>query len=290
MLQLREAVLLALLVVMVSAEVAFHRAGYRTGPFCSALAESAQKYGLYGYAIALHLGASYSFAASASASLRVNPGAAYAAQQEAANNLVAAARLVAQQGHEAEAVPLLQEALRQAPWRTDVRATLLEAQVDRGDGLALRRMADLAYREDDPEAQYVLAKGYLRAGRVQDAGALLRHAIEKAPDHFGLRLAYANYLLNMGAASKALTHANRALELAQSVREKLQAAALVNAAGGVAPTASDILWAHRLQQYGPTAVVVTLYVLCLCAPAWWSALRAVGQRVDAWSERVAGSG
>lgn len=290
MLPLRQAVLLALLVVMVSAEVALHRAGYRTGPFCSALAQSAEKYGLYGYAVALYLQASRSYAAGAGASLRLNPGAAHAAADEAASNLVAAARRMAQQGHEAEAVPLLQGALRQAPWRRDVRSALLEAQIDQKDGLALRRLADLAYREDDPEAQYVLAKGYLRAGRVEDAGALLRHAAERAPNHFGLRLALANYLLNRGATSKALVHANRALELAQTVREKLQAADLVNAAGGVAPTAGDILWAHRLEQYGVTALVAAVYVLCLCAPAWLSALRALGKRVDAWAERVAGAG
>lgn len=289
MMHLRQAVLLALLIAAISGEVALHRAGYRTGPLFSALAVSAEKYGLYGYATALHVQACNAFVAGAARSLKQNPGASHAASDQAADSLVAAARLVAQQGHEAEAVPLLQGALRQAPWRKDVRATLLEAQVDQRSGLALRRLADLAYREDDPEAQYVLAKGYLRAGRVEDAGALLRHAAGKQPAHVGLRLALANYLLNMGAASKALTHAKAALEMAQTLREKLQAAELVSASGGQAPVEADLVWAYRTQQYGPTMLVALLYLLCLCAPAWVSGLRSVGRRLDAWSGRAVGA-
>ncbi|MEN6347041.1 MAG: hypothetical protein ABFE16_17220 [Armatimonadia bacterium] len=284
MVPLRQAVMLGLLLALVSLEVSFHRAGYHLAPFYENLSVSLEKYGLYGYAALSRITSARAYASAASTAVLNNTSASKAALERAADNLVAAGRIVALQGHEAESIGLLERALRLAPWRHEVRATLLEAQINQGDKLAAGRVAYLAYREDDPEAQLLLAKLYVRDKRVGDAAGCLRHAAIKKPDSYGIQLGLAEYLIGQKLPREALGHAQKAWGLASNLRERTRAAEAVTQAGGEAPAASDLRWEEYLRDYSTTALVAALYLLFLLHPGWTSLLRRLGGRLSHWQE------
>ncbi len=104
--------------------------------------------------------------------------------------------LQADRGRFAEAFPTLEEALRLAPDRQDVRRKLVEVAI------RLRRPSDaeahleilLEKRPDDPELHEILAAALAARGKYVDAAAALETAIEKGPDRLSAYRALAELL------------------------------------------------------------------------------------------------
>lgn len=280
MLPLRHGLALGLLLVLAAGWMMLHNAGYQWARFYERLGTSCEKYGLHGHAAALRIAAARASLQTASVAAHANLPAARVAGEFAADQFLHAARLLRPRddtparpyphapseaaGH---VLGLLHRAQQAAPWRGDVRARLLETQLSVGDEAALRRLSDLAYREDDPDAQLALACLQAAAGNRDDAAALLRHAARNAPEHFHVRLGLAQVLLVLGERGEALEHAQAAEQLARDIGERLAAGDAVRAAGGEAPQRADLLNAHYREEYLPTALVVVAYLLMLSLPA-----------------------
>ena len=273
MLPLRYAATLGLVVITVSAWLMFEGTGRNLPRFYQRLSVTSEKYALYGYAVAFRLRAAEQGARLRAGRGAQNDAAARVAAEFCADQLAHAARLLAAHNDDAEALSLLSRALRLAPWRADVRVKLLEAQIRAGDSLAPRQVSDLAYREDDPEAQRLLAKLYLRSGRTNDAIRLLRHAAKQMPKHFAIRLALTRCLLATEARDEALEHARATEALADELHERLGVSELLRAAGADTPARTDILWAHCREQYTVTALVALAYLLLLFTPLLTRALK-----------------
>ena len=279
MLPLRHGLALGLVLALTAAWMMLHNAGYQPARFYQRASASCEKYGLRGHAAALRVAAARASLRNASAAAHANLAAARVAGDFAADQFLHAAWLLGPRNgtptrphphapSEASAHPLslLHRAQQVAPWRGDVRARLLEAQLRAGDEAALRRLSDLAYREDDPDAQLVLARVHAAAGDADDAAALLRHAARNAPEHLHVRLGLAQVLLALGEREEALEHAQAAEQLARDIGERLAAGDAVRAAAGEAPQRADLLNAHYREEYLPTALVVAVYVMILCLP------------------------
>lgn len=279
MLPLRHGLGLGLLLALAAGWLMLHNAGYQQARFYQRVSASCEKYGLRGHAAALRVAAARASLQTAAGAAEANLAAARVAGDFAADQFVHAARLLGPRNDDPapthphapcdaadHALSLLHSAQQAAPWRKDVRVRVLEAQLAAGDEGALRRLSDLAYREDDPDAQLGLARLRAAEGDWDDALALLGHAARNAPEHLHVRLGLAQALLALGEPQDALEHALVAHGLATGIGERLAAAELVRAAGGEAPSRDDMLWEHRREEYLPTALVVAVYLLILCLP------------------------
>ena len=216
--------------------------------FCERLSLSLENYGLYGYAMALRLAAVDQYLQASRCSADANADASRAAIDAAVDNLLSANGLLARHGRPAEAEALLVRASQLAPTRSDVRGKLLASQMARGDPDAPMRVYDLAYREEDPEALYLMAQLYFQTGKSDDALGCLRHAATLAPEHFGIRTALACHLLTLDAKTGAAEHARAAAHVASDLDERIEAARLLRATGSTGPTRSKVLrdyyWRH----------------------------------------------
>ncbi len=285
MLPMKHALALGGLMLGLSGWLMAQRAGYKAPALLQRLGVACEKYGLPGYATACHLAAGRGWGRAAAQ--EGDRTAARASAERACDEFVDAARLLTSRGSGAEAGSALTSALRAAPWRSDVRARLLEADAQRGSPQAVRRLMNLAYREDDPEAQLVMARLYLQQRRPDDAAASLKHALALRPNHYGLRMAMARYLLTFQASADAAAEAQAAEQAARSPGERLAAIELLRSTGGPAPSGLNIRRQYFLQEYAFTARLLLLYLLALVFPALWRSARrrwGPGSRHDALTE------
>jgi len=269
--RLSHALVLALVLIIGSAAICYHRAGRSVEQFCEAASVSCEKYGLYGFAAKCRLIAAEKCREAAVASAGVNEAAGRVAHERAARHFVEASRLVRAQGTGNYATELLSRAWNEAPWDGGVRAQLIAARLQENDPAARAWLVDLAYLDDDPDALALLAREHLDTGRSSDAVGLLKHAASVAPDHFGVQLALCDALLATGDSAASQSHARRALALAKSPRDRLAARDAEVAAGGATPSRWKLLLEYIPAAYGPTALVLLAYLLLLVSP--WIAAR-----------------
>ena len=278
MLPLRYALVVAALVSALCGLWDAYATGFRLPLIYDRLSFSCEKYGLTGHATVLKLAAARRLAG-ASAAAGVGRDRADAAADAYA---YAARLLVDLPDSREEAMGALRAGLRVAWWRKDLRARLLELQLAAGDRLAARTITDLAYRSNDPYAQFALARMHLQAGRPEDAGACMVRALKTLPRNHELCMAYARYLKSFGATDDAVPHAEAALLSARTFEEQLAAAKLLGSLGAEAPDPTDLLLSHISRQYSFTTLVVVLYLLALGAPAIRRRLRGGARHMAEW--------
>ncbi|MFO8080636.1 MAG: hypothetical protein R6V07_10040 [Armatimonadota bacterium] len=203
---------------------------------------------------------------------RLRGGNASAAERTMARHALAdelrdAALRAEDEGDLALAREWMAEAAQAAPERADLRCLLADLRT-RDASPDEHRMAllQLVYEHDTPCASLLAGESFLEAGDSGAARAYLERAGRRAPRWAKPRLALARLELRSGDRDRAREHAAEALALARGLRSELCAAALLDAAGGAAPSRWLLMarWAWRSYAYALPSLV--LFVLLLISP------------------------
>ena len=266
MLPTRQAIIIALIMLLVGLTLSIERAGTHAAPWLDNTGKTLAAYNLEGWAVTCWLAAARHYEQASELSLRNNLEASRAASDAAANAYAQAARVFANYQHSHAAVTTLSAALRCAPTRNDLKVELLTLQHQQGDPQALRILTDLAYRHDVPQAQIVLARIALSTQHPEEALSLLRHAVIKAPQDSEIQSNASEMLQTLGDTSAAQQTAQAAWAGAVD-EQQLVAYRLLQQTGGKAPW-WGVFWGRYLaQQYGSAILSVLLYLLIIFSPS-----------------------
>jgi len=207
------------------------------------------------------------------------PARRQAARFALANDLRAAALLAEAEGNTDRASEWLTEASRAAPERVDLICLLTDLRT-RAAGPNERRMEllRLVYRHDSPCANLLAGQSFLDAADPDAARSYLERAAADSPDWAEPHLALARLDLRAGDLPAARARAAHALAQAEDLPSRLQAAAIIRAAGGAVPPPWQLIaqWAWRGYAWLLPAAVA--FVVLLVSPA----LADLARRAVAW--------
>ncbi len=268
MLPLRYAAILAVAILFTCLWFAARDVGYAPAPLYERLAERCEGFGLYGYAITLHLRASE----------RYSSGDGEAGGVAAAASLERAARLLHRHAGPESAADVLLRAGELDPARTDLRVEILERRIAAGDQVAAAELFSLAFSEENPDALRAVAEEYRAAGKTADAMGCLRHAASAAPGRHAIRLALARLCRETGDLRGAKAEAVAAAGSAATSEQKAAARALLRELGEPLPTAAQDLWRDRCDTYLLPLALLVGFLLVVFSPCLLRVTRNLGTR------------
>lgn len=258
---LRAACLLALLLCLVALSVAWFRAGGDPARLAGRMGDSCLRYGLGGYAAALHLAAAH--LRERAVDQAPARGTEYrAAAQVAAAGYLRAGDILTGLGERAGAAAAYAHAVRVSPWDDRARVSLAAAQPRRDGSPPSPILADLAFRRNSPAAQLALARDLVAHAQPQAALPLLRRAAASPGLPADMRLPIARAAADAGDLELAGAQASLALRRPVSLREALEATRLL-AAAGLPADPWDRYALLALRDYGVTLLGTLLYCVLL---------------------------
>ena len=265
MLPARQAIIIALIMLLISLTLSLERVGTHYAPWLDNTGKTLACYNLEGWAATCWLASARHYEKAAELSLRNNLEASRSASDAAANAYAQAARVFTNYHKINEAVATFSAALRCAPSRNDLKVELLTLQHQQGDPQALRTLTDLAYRYDVPQAQLMLAHIALAAKRTEEALSLLRHAVIRAPQDFEIQSGITKLLLNLGDTHGAQQTAQAAWASATG-EQQLEGYRLLKQTGAKAPWWGVFWGTYLVQQFGGLMIGVLLYLVIIFSP------------------------
>lgn len=260
---------------------------FRAPEVVSGLGEAAAMVRLQATAMALHLEAAEMHRREVRRMRDAGEAAAtlQAARFALADELRAAALLAQAEGDPDRAGEWLAEASRAAPERVDLICLMTDLRTRAAD-IAERRveLLLLVLRYDSPCANLLVGESFLEADDADAARGYLQRAAKASPQWSAPHLALArlHMLANKPAAAQA--SGQQALANARGLHSRLNAAAVIRRAGGVAPERWRLIveWAWRT--YAWVLPVVGVFVVLLASPA----LVRLGRRGVAWARSQRG--
>ncbi len=254
---------------------------FRAPDVVSGLGEAAAAVRLQATAMALHLQAAEMHREEVRRMRDAGEAAArlQAARFALADQLRTAALLAWAEGNPDRAGEWLVEASRAAPERVDLICLMTDLRT-RATEAAERRveLLLLVLRYDSPCANLLVGESFLEAGDADAARGYLQRAAQGSPEWPGPHLALARLHMLAGDPAAAQASGQKALAHARDLHSRLNAAAIVRRAGGVAPERWRLIaeWAWRT--YAWVLPVVGAFVVLLVSPA----LVRLGRRGVAW--------
>lgn len=183
------------------------------------------------------------------------------------------------------ATECLTEAVQAAPERVDLLCLLTDLRTR--DAKPEERRVEflrLVYEHDAPCAHLMAGESFLEAGDAEAARAYLQRAAEGQPQWAAPRLAMARLELRSGESAAAQQHAAEALRRAPDLRTRLNAAALLRQAGGVAPARWLVIARWLWGSYACAVPMAGVFVVLLAGPA----LVRLVKRAVAWVQAQRG--
>ena len=266
MLPIRQAVIIALIMLLVGLTFSLERVGARRAPWLVNTGKCFTRFNLDGWAATCWLAAAQQFEKAAADSMRNNYEASRAALDAAADAYSQAASVFNDVHQTSQAVNCLNAALKCSPARNDLKTQLLTTQYQQGDAQALRTLTDLAYRHDIPQAQIALAQNAMVLKHTAEASSLLQHAAFKAQGNFEIQYAVSKMMLKLGDDAYALKAAQAAWASAKEEQQPV-AYKLLKQVKCPAPWAGAFWGKYLINQFSLFILYVIPYLLIIFTPA-----------------------
>lgn len=265
MLPTRQAIIIALIMLLVGLTLSIERVGTHYAPWLDNAGKTLASYNLEGWAATCWLASAHQYEKAAELSLRNNREASLSASDAAASAYAHAALVFVKHNQLTQAVAAFSAALRCAPSRNDLKVQLLTLQHQQGDPQALRTLTDLSYRYDVPQAQLILADIALSTRREAEAISLLRHAATRAPQDFEIQSGITRLFSRIGD-TQAAQQAARAAWASAVGKQQLEAYRLLKQTGTMAPWWGVFWGTYLAQQYGGAFIGLLLYLVIIFSP------------------------
>ncbi|MFP4248671.1 MAG: hypothetical protein ACLFU7_03365 [Armatimonadota bacterium] len=189
------------------------------------------------------------------------------ARHALADELRSAALLAETEGDLVLAQEWMTEAAQAAPERIDLLCLLTDLRTrEIAPEERRKEFLLLVYEHDSPCAHLLAAESFFEADDLVAARAYFERAAREAPQWAKPRLALARLDLRAGDRERAREHAAEALARATGLRAELSAAALLDAAGGAAPSRWLLTARWTWRSYACLLPSVAIFVVLVLSP------------------------